>query len=75
MRTILIKEICNEKPNSSALGAYNRAVEIVSSGRSGGESVKQVYNYFKKPQSQRKAESIQAFHRSNNSLYRNIKTK
>ena len=26
MRTILISEICNEKPNSSALGAFNDAV-------------------------------------------------
>ena len=27
MRTILISEICNEKPNSSALGAFNSAID------------------------------------------------
>lgn len=66
MKTILISEICNEKPNSSALGAYNRAVDIVSSGRSGGESLQQVFNYLKKPASQRRQESIDAFERNKN---------
>ena len=32
MRTILISEICNEKPNSSALGAFNDAVSVQVGG-------------------------------------------
>lgn len=61
MKNVLISEICNEKPNSSALGAYNRAVDIVSSGRSGGESIQQVFNYLRKPAAQRRQESLDAF--------------
>ncbi len=32
MRTILISEFCNEKPNSSALGAFNDAVSVQVGG-------------------------------------------
>ena len=32
MKAILIKEICNEKPNSSALGAFNDAVSVQVGG-------------------------------------------
>ncbi len=31
MRTILISEICNEKPNSSALGAFNSVLSYSES--------------------------------------------
>ena len=64
MRILLYREIQKEKPNSSALGAFNRAVEIVSSGRSGGESLQQVFNYLKKPSKQRAKESRDAFEKT-----------
>ena len=51
MRQILIKEICNEKPNSAALGAFNsvveRATKIINEGRSGGETKKQIIDYLR----------------------------
>jgi hypothetical protein len=33
MRQVLINEVCNEKPNAQALGAYNAAVSSGSSSR------------------------------------------
>ena len=51
MRQILIKEICKEKPNSAALGAFNsvveRATKIINEGRSGGETKKQITDYLR----------------------------
>lgn len=49
MRQILINEICNEKPNSSALGAFNSAV---------GEIVENNMNYYLRNRDKRGGELI-----------------
>ena len=48
MREVLHEEIAKERCNAKALGVYNRALKVVSDGFSGGETVRQVYEYYKK---------------------------
>ena len=65
MRTLLLNEIKNEKPNSSALGGFNSALaqtnRVMENGLNGGETREQVLAYFKVNAKERSRRSKEAF--------------
>ena len=64
MRQVLHTEIAKERCNAKALGAFNRAVKIVKDGMSGGDTVKEVFDYIKLPSETRRQMSIAGFNRA-----------
>ena len=64
MRPVLYSEIAKERCNAKALGAFNSAVKIVKEGRSGGDSLKEVFDYIKLPSETRRQMSIDGFNRA-----------
>ena len=64
MKQVLHTEIAKERCNAKALGAFNRAVKIVKDGMSGGDTVKEVFDYIKLPSETRRQMSIAGFNRA-----------
>ena len=67
MRNILVNEICKEKPNASAFGAFNKAVQqtnkVIKNGNTDGQTRAQILAYFKVPSKERQKRSIEAFNK------------
>ena len=73
MRAILVNEICKEKPNASAFGAFNKAVQqtnkVIKNGNTDGQTRAQILAYFKVSAKERAKKSRDSFDNYNNTKY------
>ena len=64
MRPVFYSELAKEKCNAKAFCFFYCAVKIVKDGMSGGDTVKEVFDYIKLPSETRRQMSIAGFNRA-----------